>query len=138
MPERLNEAIVIHHKTQCNMKIFQIFFVLIFLANSFTAAADDAPKSKFQMKSEMTRETVVNVRLFNLQELTTTMRITDLDGKVSYFQEIIRQHNGFTQNIDMDKMADGRYLLQIEQGDSVKQQVIVISDRQVMLSDIAG
>ncbi|MEM6397386.1 MAG: hypothetical protein AAF741_13645 [Bacteroidota bacterium] len=79
----------------------------------------------------------LNLRLTNLQQETTFVNLSTIDGDEVFFTERIAKHNGYAVGLQLDDLPDGRYLLTVKKGDTVKHQVVVIENGDLLLSDIS-
>lgn len=121
------------------MRIFKSFFLIALLAISFSLHADNEnPTPKFNVTSQITDNNAMVYQLYNLMQAVTTVRITSVDGKTTFFETRIKKHNGYRQKIHMDQLANGRYIFEVEQGTSTKKQVILIRDQKAVLSNISN
>lgn len=119
------------------MSIFKSVFTLAFMALTITLSANDDP-GKIQVKSKIAEDNAIVVQMFNLQQMPTNVSIIDLQGVTTYFQKNIRKHNGYSLKLDLEGLKDGRYVLEVKQGEVVKRQIILIRDNNPQLSSIAG
>lgn len=119
------------------MKIFKSLFLIALLATSISLHAEnDKPEPRFTVKSEIENNNDMVYQLTNLQQVTTTVQITSIDGKTTFYKTNIRKHNGFSEKINMGELSDGRYIFQVEQGAFTKKQIILIRDSKASVSGI--
>ncbi|MEL6141024.1 MAG: hypothetical protein AAFU67_05350, partial [Bacteroidota bacterium] len=78
----------------------------------------------------------IQVLLANLEGVTTHVVIRSLESGDIMFQDRVKEHNGFSFDFDLEKLDNGRYILAVEKGETLKQQVILIDDNGVYLSQI--
>jgi hypothetical protein len=117
------------------MRTLKSFFLIALLALSFSLHADnEKPEPRFQVRTEITNHTEMGFLLSNLQQITTTVKITSVDGKKTYYEATIHKHNGYSGKLHMHRLRDGRYLFEVEQGATTKKQVILIRDKKIVLS----
>ncbi len=84
------------------------------------------------------KERTVEVALVNLQQESTSIAIQSLDGKTTYFQSTVKNHNGYRKRLNLKDLSFGRYLLVVEKGGQRLQQVIVLDEENgMLLSDIS-
>lgn len=109
-----------------------LLFSLLLCATASATAATSA------VEPLITRTTVdahrLDVTLANLEQATTTVRLTNLDEDAVFFEERIRQHNGYAVSLSLDDLPAGRYVLSVTKGDVVRSQVILKSDTGIMCS----
>lgn len=79
---------------------------------------------------------VFNLYLANLEKNNTVVSIKDLAGNV-FFQEQVKNHNGFAKKINMENLKDGRYLLTVKQQDKEFIQVVVVEDATLVFSKVS-
>lgn len=78
--------------------------------------------------------TGLEVTLANLQQEVTKVTLTNLDENVSHFSDVVRKHNGYSWNLKLDKLPEGRYLLAVKKGDVTRKQVLLKTATGVMCS----
>lgn len=120
------------------MKTFKSFFILALMAWSLNASATNNPTGDLRLKSHVVENNVVVVQLYNLQQEATKVSIQSLDGKTTFFRENIRNHNGYIRKINLEELADGRYVIKVNQNDESRTQVVLIRDHKVQLSSVKG
>lgn len=74
--------------------------------------------------------------LANLQEENTEIVLENLDGTRTLYREFVRDHNGYGKIIDLKKLAFGKYVLRIIQGDQDRHQVIVVNENGLLMSQV--
>lgn len=80
---------------------------------------------------------VLYLRLANLQQAPTFVRLTDLEGNL-YFSKRIKAHNGYSMTVNLEKVPSGRYLLTVGQKGKKMSQVIYKGDEQMLISQVAN
>ncbi len=78
--------------------------------------------------------TGLEVILANLEQEVTKISLTDLDKDEEYFSETIRKHNGYSMNLKLDNLPEGRYLLSVKKGETLRRQVLLKSADGLMCS----
>lgn len=78
--------------------------------------------------------TGLEVILANLEQEATKISLTDLDKDEVYFSEVIRKHNGYSMNLQLDKLPEGRYLLSVKKGEALRRQVLLKTEAGLMCS----
>ncbi|MCB0629997.1 MAG: hypothetical protein R2824_10430 [Saprospiraceae bacterium] len=119
------------------MSIFKSIFTLALLALTITLSANNDP-GKLRIKSKVVEDNAIVIQVFNLQQMPTSVSISDLEGSNTYFQKNIRRHNGYSLKLDLAELTDGRYILEVKQGEVIKKQIILIRGNYPQLSSIAG
>ena len=76
---------------------------------------------------------IFHLQLANLQKQDTKVTIEDMDGAV-YFRELVSDHNGYAKRINLKKLDDGKYLLNVTQGKQKMVQVIVVKGDKLWFS----
>jgi len=79
----------------------------------------------------------LNLRLVNRQQELTYVNLYTVEGDEVFFTERITDHNGYAMALKLHELPEGRYLLTVKKGDTVKHQVVVIENGDVLLSDIS-
>jgi len=87
------------------------------------------------VRTEATNQSV-QVLLANLEGVTTNVMIRSLDSGDVMFRDQVKNHNGFSFDFDLEELKQGRYILAVEKGETVKQQVILTNDNGIFLSQI--
>lgn len=119
------------------MNILKSVFTLALLALTLTLSANDDP-GKIRLKSKVVEDNAIVVQMFNLQKVATNVSLSDLNGTKTYFQKTINKHNGYSLKLNVEDLADGRYVLEVKQDGVSKKQVILIRGNNPQLSSIAG
>ncbi len=112
--------------------IFSVFALFLFISASAYGNSTN-PNEPMIVRSQVA-EGGLEILLANLEKETTTISLKSLDGKKKVFTDFIRNHNGYSYKLDLDKLKQGRYLLAVKKGDIVRQQVILISKEGMMCS----
>jgi len=78
------------------------------------------------------------IRLFlaNLEGVTTNLKLTSLENDEVIFEEQVYDHNGYSYDLNFSDLEFGRYILSIKKNETLRQQVILISEHGVWLSQI--
>jgi len=82
-----------------------------------------------------TGATGLEVKLANLEQEVTKISLTNLDQDKLYFSDVVRKHNGYSWNINLDQLPEGRYLLSVDKGDTLRRQVLLKTATGLMCSD---
>ena len=77
----------------------------------------------------------LEITLANLEQQLTVVRLTDLDQSTEYFSNRIKNHNGYGVCLSLTDIPEGRYVLSVEKGDTVRKQVILKTEKGVMCSE---
>lgn len=121
------------------MKILKSFFLIALMALSFSLHADnEKPEARFNVQTEVVDQSNIIYTVYNLQQMITTVRITSIDGENTFYKNVIKKHNGYSEMMRMGQLTDGRYLFEITQGETTKKQVILIRNKQVALSAMSN
>lgn len=81
-----------------------------------------------------TSVTGLEVILANLEQEATKIFLTNMDKKEVYFSETIRKHNGYSMNLKLEKLPEGRYLLSVKKGEVLRRQVLLKTEAGLMCS----
>jgi hypothetical protein len=92
-------------------------------------------ENKLIVSSEATADQGMEVQLANLQQRYTKVRLTTIDDQ-TLVTKSINNHNGYRFAFDLSSLNDGRYLLQVEQGEKTLTQVVLISDGIIRFSAV--
>lgn len=106
----------------------------LFVLSAAPAAAHTAPNGEPLIVRSKLMEGGLEVLIANLEQTKTTLTLTNLDTKREMFSDRIRKHNGYSYNLNMDKLKPGRYLLSVTKDKEVRKQVLLISKEGIMCS----
>ena len=106
-------------------------FVLASAAPTFSPATGAEP----MITRSNVAEHRLEVTLANLEQQLTVVRLTDLDQNTEFFSNRIKNHNGYGICLSLTDIPEGRYVLSVEKGDTVRKQVILKTETGVMCSD---
>ena len=120
-------------KTFLRSGLLAMFLLCAYAPVSAHAQSTDDP---MKVTSEV-EGTNINLLLTNLQQETTTINISTIDGNEVFFTEHIRNHNGYSLSLQMEELPAGKYLLTVKKGETVKHQVIVIEYGDILLSTMS-
>lgn len=117
------------------MKVLKVLLsTLLLLSVSFFAQAATATEpGKVIVKTEVEGK-VINLKLANLQELSTNVQVTTLDGDTAYLNRWIQNHNGYTQNLNLKKLPVGKYKLMVKNNGETYTTVVKVEADRVLLS----
>ena len=77
----------------------------------------------------ITNSSVVEQQLFltlaNLEQQRTLVTVTKLDSDYRHYTKLVRNHNGFSAVLDLDRLPRGRYVVTVKKGDTLRRQVIL-------------
>ena len=118
-------------KTKCLLP--GLLSLALLLPLSAFAATPGNPHLRMDTKEVAGK--VVRVQLVNLQQEAAQITLQEIDGSVLY-EHTVRKHNGFNLDLNMAKLPEGRYVLTVKQDDTVRSQVIAISNGTMMFSQI--
>lgn len=66
------------------------------------------------------------ITLANLEQVRTTVTLHALDdSNRKLYTDVITNHNGYSLNLNLDKLDEGRYVLSVKKGDTLRKQVIL-------------
>lgn len=119
------------------MKNLAFTLIALFSLFSAPAAAHDADTTATEpliVRSQMMAGGL-EVLIANLEQEKTTITFVNLDNGQEIFTDRIRNHNGYSYNLNFDRLEFGRYLLKVKKGDTVRRQVILKAETGVLCSD---
>ncbi|PHN03253.1 hypothetical protein [Flavilitoribacter nigricans] len=120
------------------MNIFKSFFLIALMAISFSLHANDGkPESNFNLQTKIVNDNAMVYQVMNLQKMHTTVSITSIDEKTTFYRAFVRNHNGYSTKVHLENLAGGRYIFEVRQGATTKKQIILVKDRQIFLSNIS-
>jgi hypothetical protein len=65
------------------------------------------------------------VTLANLQQQRTFVWVRRLDDGEVYFREVVRKDNGHQTTLDLSRIPDGRYVVEVKKGDTLRRQIVL-------------
>ena len=121
------------------MKLYSVLLALcLALSAALPASADpvaNPSETKILVKTKLVGEKTLQITLANLQREKTTIRLENLEGAV-FYQEFVKNHNGFNKKIDLRKAPAGRYVLKVEQKGELLTQVVVVREDSLAISRV--
>lgn len=102
-------------------------------------AAPPASNPELTLVVTPVHKKTVEVSMVNLKQERTRIVLTSLDGEMLYFEDTIKNRNGYRRKLDLNELKSGKYVLEVKQGSKVLSQVIVIDRKDAMwLSQVKG
>ena len=120
------------------MKIFKSLFALALMALTINLSAGTNPDAELRFTSKVVDDHALILQLVNLQQNYTHISIESLNGETIFYEENVWKHNGYRVKINLENLADGRYVIQVKQGDITKNQVMLIRNKEIFLSAVSG
>ena len=108
--------------------------LLLILGCFAVCQAHSIDNEQFIAKTKLVKENTINLTLANLQGHHTKIQLTNLDGKISYYSEWMEERNGYSRNLDVSDLVDGKYLLTVKNQEENRNQVIKIKDGIILFS----
>ncbi len=118
-------------KTLCT----SIAVALLFSLNPTVLAAADGTPGELIMKVNALEDNRFSLHLANLQRETTYISLEDLYG-ASYMTKVVKDHNGYRVNVNLDNAPHGRYLLKIRQNGQVYTRVVYYDREHLLFSQL--
>lgn len=78
----------------------------------------------------------IALQLANLEGQKTTIELRDLDNEKLIWSNTVKDHNGYSYEVDMTDLDFGRYYLTVKKGEVSMKQVVVVGTFGVMLSEM--
>jgi hypothetical protein len=116
------------------MKNLLFSILALFILSPAPAAAHTPNSNEPLIVRSKVMEGGLEVLMANLQQTKTVITLTNLNTKRELFSDRIRKHNGYSYNLNLDKLKRGRYLLSVTKGKEVRKQVLLVSKKGVMCS----
>jgi hypothetical protein len=86
----------------------------------------------------ITRSTVednrISLMLANLEQQRVHVTLTDLRNDRELLHRHVSKHNGYRTQLNLDQLDNGRYVITVEKGKTVRRQVILKTDEGLMCS----
>lgn len=114
--------------------IYLAIVISSFVSQPVGAAALPNPDEPLIVKSQL-GVMGLELTVANLEQTTTTVTLTCLDNGDKHFTDIIRKHNGYSYNLHLDELPEGRYCLAVKKGKTLRQQILLKTADGVMCSD---
>lgn len=105
----------------------------LFLMAAPTMAAETTVGEPLIVRSHIA-EGGLEVIIANLEKETALVTLTSLQTDRELFSDRIRNHNGYSYNINLDDLHHGRYILSVKKGDVTRKQVILVNSKGVLCS----
>jgi len=86
-------------------------------------------------KTKLIKEKTIELRLANLEKKYTYVSITDMKGKLVYFSEGVKNHNGFLKAINIKNLVNGNYLIKVKSKGEELKQIFQIKGEHVYFSN---
>lgn len=115
------------------MKTLLFTALLCTCVPAVTFAASD-PVTPLITRSAMVGE-CLNLQLANLQQQRTEVEITSLDHGTEHFRKVVTKHNGYRVALGLEDLTNGRYVVTVTQGETVRKLIILKTDAGTMTSD---
>ncbi|MCB0570422.1 MAG: hypothetical protein KDC66_11685 [Phaeodactylibacter sp.] len=119
------------------MKTFKVLAALLLAAIVLPLWAQTAYHGDFNFRSETEDAKSVVVQLTNLDQQPAIIAVKSVHG-FTYHKERIRGRNGYRARLNLEQMPVGKYLITVKQGDTEKVQVVRVTDKGILLSDVVG
>lgn len=113
--------------------LFFSILALLVLSTAPASAHTPSENEPLIVRSKL-MEGGLEVLIANLEQSKTVLTLTNLDTKREMFSDRIRKHNGYSYNLNMDKLKPGRYILSVTKGKEIRQQVLLVTKKGVMCS----
>ncbi len=108
-----------------------LFFLLL---GTCVPAFASAPVEPLITRSHVA-DTHLSLRLANLEQDRTLVKLYDLDTKKTIFRQVVKDHNGFSINLSLEQLPEGRYVISVEKGDTLRRQVLRKTKTGIQCSD---
>lgn len=112
-------------------------FASLFLCLAQVQAANFPPaEGSLLMKVQVENADVLLLRVANLQQESTVVKLMDLNGS-TYYRQAIKDHNGYAMKVNIAAIPEGRYILSVEQKEERRTQVIYKSEDHILVSQVS-
>lgn len=85
-------------------------------------------------KTQAVKEKVINLRIVNMQQQKVRIALTDVTEDLTFYKKHVKNHNGFAENLDLQSLPEGRYMITVTTKDQKWQQVIRVAQEKVFFS----
>lgn len=85
-------------------------------------------------KTKLIKEKTIELRLANLEKKYTYVSITDMKGKLIYFSEGVKNHNGFLKAINVQNLSNGNYMIKVKSKGEELKQIFQIKGKHIYFS----
>ncbi len=117
-------------------RLLVIICALTLSATAYAATGFTNPEGEAIIVEVNTIENrAVVLKLANLLQERTIVKIEDLEGQV-FYEEVIKNHNGYHKKFNFSEMDSGRFLLKIQRDGEEMVQVIVLKENTLQISDM--
>ncbi len=108
--------------------------LMLLLFTCFSSFGSSATVPPIIAKTKLVKEKTIQIQLANLEKKFTKVSITDMKGKLIYFSEGVKDHNGFSKAINIKNLMDGNYLIEVKGKGKALKQIFQIKGEQVYFS----
>jgi len=139
-PDKLRhgkKSIILFNQTLILMQTLVCTLLALFsfcTAPAFAHSADTSATEPLIVRSQM-MPGGLEVLIANLEQENASITLVDLEDGQEIFTDRIRKHNGYSYNLNFDKLAFGRYQLEVKKGKTVRKQVILKAETGVVCSN---
>ena len=79
----------------------------------------------------------INLQLINLQQQKTFIALSSADEDITFYTKTIKQHNGFSENLNLTALPEGRYVITVQTKAKTIRQVIRVNEVGVLFSNFS-
>lgn len=119
-------------------RITKLFLLLsLTMATTFAMANTVLPEAtgKVIIRTKTVGEKAVRVHLANLQQSVTVVKLENIAGD-EFFKEVVKNHNGYAADLNLNAVPEGRYVLKVTQDGEEWAQVIRVDNNGIYLSKV--
>ncbi len=77
----------------------------------------------------------IDLTIANLEKEVTVVKLTSLSTDETLFRQRITNHNGYSVSLCLKEVPEGRYVISVEKGDTLRRQVVLKTETGVLCSD---
>ncbi len=86
-------------------------------------------------KTKLIKSKTIEIQLANLEQKYTYVSITDMKGKLVYFSEGVKNHNGFHKAVNIQNLTNGNYMIKVKSKGEELKQIFQVKGEHVYFSN---
>lgn len=109
-----------------------LFFFFLLLGTCVPAFAF-APVEPLITRSSV-EDSRLALTLANLEQDRTVVQLYNFVTNETLYSKVVRNHNGFSVSLSLKELPEGRYIVCVKKGDTVRRQVILKTEAGIQCS----
>lgn len=105
------------------------------LATCFAMYANTLNEGNLKATTTVVESKTIHLQVVNLQQEKAYITLSDADDDVTFYAKTVKNHNGFTENINLAALPSGRYVIEVRTKAKTIKQVVRVNEYGVLFSD---